>query len=294
MTVVSVALGTLVAGIGRPIYWGFACATLAGTLCLHAATNLANDYYDFLGGIDRPESPGVRARHHPLVEGTLRPRQMLAGAVAFWIAASLIGTGLGIVRGWQLIVLTAVGVLAGFFYSSTPVRLKGRALGEVTAFLMWGPLMVLGAYYVQAMTFRGSPQAVALSVIQGLWVALVLLSNNIRDSAVDEALQIHTPATLLGGGPARAIAVGMSAAAYLLTAVEVVLGVFRPWALLAWFSLPLTIRFLASLYDPKGVPGNVPARAARAAMVFGALLILSQILSLFLAAQALSLFGGIG
>ncbi len=280
MTVVSVALGTLAAGRLSRIDWGLAVLTLAGTLCLHAATNLANDYYDFVGGIDRPDSPGVRSRHHPLVEKTLAPGQMLAGAAAFWVAAIFIGTGLGITRGWPLIALTAVGVLAGFFYSAGPLRLKGRALGELTAFLMWGPLMVLGAYFVQTMTLKASPQAWVLSVVQGLWVALVLLSNNIRDRKVDAGIQIRTPATLLGDGLARALAVGLGACAYLLTAVEVLLRVLSPWAFLVALSLPLALGLFASLFDRRGVPGNAPASAARVALVFGSLLILSQALSL--------------
>jgi 1,4-dihydroxy-2-naphthoate polyprenyltransferase len=284
MTAVSVALGTLAAAAAGPVSWWLALVTLAGTMCLHAATNLANDYYDFLGGIDRPDSPGVLARHHPLVERTLLPRQMLAGAAVFWLVAIIIGTALGITRGWALVVLTGAGVIAGFFYSAGPLRLKGRALGELTAFVMWGPLMVLGAYFVQVRSFVGSRQAVELSVIQGLWVALVLLSNNIRDGKVDASLKIHTPATLFGNGPARLLAVGLVAAAYLLAAASALRGVLSPWALLVMLSLPLAIRLLVSLYDPRGVPGNAPASAASAAMVFGALLILGQVLSLCLPA----------
>jgi 1,4-dihydroxy-2-naphthoate octaprenyltransferase len=280
MTAVSVALGTLAAARQGPVTWWLALLTLGGTLCLHAATNLANDYYDFLGGIDRPDSPGVLARHHPLIEKTLSPRQVLAGAAAFWVAAALIGAGLGVARGWLLIVLTAIGVFAGFFYSGGPLRLKGRALGELTAFLMWGPLMVLGAYFVQTQTLRGSSPALALSVIQGLWVALVLLCNNIRDQEVDASLSIHTPATLLGRGAARGLAVGLGAAAYVITGAGALLGVLRPWLLLVALSLPLAVKLLSSLFDPRGVQGNTPTVAARTAMIFGILLILGQVLSL--------------
>jgi len=280
MTAVSVALGTLAAAATGPVSWWLALLTLIGTLCLHAATNLANDYYDFLGGIDRPDSPGVKARHHPLIEKTLSPRQVLVGAEAFWAAAALIGTGLGIARGWLLIVTTAIGVLAGFFYSAGPLRLKGRALGELTAFLMWGPLMVLGAFFVQTRTLHGAGQALALSVIQGLWVALVLLCNNLRDGKVDAGLSIHTPATLLGSGPARALAVALGASAYLLTGVGAVLGVLQPWLLLVMASIPLAVRLLTSLFDPRGVRANAPTAAARTAMVFGMLLVLGQVLSL--------------
>lgn len=93
-------------------------------------------------------------------------------------------------------------------------------------------------------------------------------------------MQIRTPATLLGDGLARALAVGLGACAYLLTAVEVLLRVLSPWAFLVALSLPLALGLFASLFDRRGVPGNAPASAARVALVFGSLLILSQALSL--------------
>lgn len=280
MTIISVSIGTLAAGAFGTIHWGLAFATLGGTLCLHAATNLGNDYFDYAGGIDSPNAPGVRARHHPIIENVLSPRQVLAGVLGFWIAAVFVCTALGIARGWAVIVLTVVGVLAGLSYSAGPLRLKGRALGELTAFLMWGPVMVLGAFFVQRTTFEGSRQALLLSVTQGLWVAQVLLSNNLRDREIDLALRVHTPATLLGNGPARVLAVALSAATYLLTLIEVLLGVLRPWALLVILSAPMAVRLLLSFYGPHGVPGKAPAEAARTAMVFGLFLVLSQVLSL--------------
>jgi 1,4-dihydroxy-2-naphthoate octaprenyltransferase len=270
MTFISVAFGTLAAGSeGRIDVW-LAIAVLAGTLCLHAATNLANDYFDFQTGIDAPGTPSVRGRRHPLVERTLEPRQVLGGAIGFWIAASLIGIVLSALRGAALGVLTAIGVLAGFSYSAGPVRLKGRALGELTAFFMWGPLMVLGAFYAQRATFSGCRRALLLSVIQGLWVAQVLLVNNIRDAEADAAMDIRTPATLLGKKPAVVLAAALTAAAYLLVAAAVLLRVLDAWALLAFLSAPLAVLMLRA-------GANAPATAARSAMVFGLLLVLSLV-----------------
>jgi len=282
MTAISVALGALAAGTLGRIDWWLVVLTLSGTLCLHAATNLANDYYDYRTGIDTPDSPGVLARHHPLVERTLLPRQVLAGAIGFWIAAVLIAAVLSLTRGWPIAVLTGVAVLAGFFYSATPLRLKAWALGEVTAFIMWGPLMVMGAFFVQRKTFTGSRQALVVAVIQGLWVALVLLSNNLRDKETDAALRIHTPATLLGSGAARALTITLSSAVYLIAILAVLAGVLGPWALLVILSVPLTAKLLVSFYGPQGVPGNAPTQTAQTAMIFGLLLVLSEVLSLIL------------
>ncbi|MGA2973748.1 MAG: prenyltransferase [Spirochaetia bacterium] len=275
MTAISVAFGILAAGAEGRIHWWLAAASLAGALCMHAATNLGNDYFDFQTGIDAPGSPSVRGRRHPLVERTLEPWQVLGGAIGFWSAALLIGIALSFLRGWPIALLTSLGVLAGYFYSAGPVRLKARALGEITAFFMWGPFMVLGAFYVQRAAFSGSRHALLLSVMQGLWVAQVLLANNLRDVEADTAMGIRTPATILGRQPAAVLAVALAAGAYLLDAAAVLLGILAPWALLVFLSAPLAVLVLRSLTPRRGVAGNAPAAAARTAMVFGLLLILS-------------------
>ena len=41
-----------------------------------------------------------------------------------------------------------VGTAAGIGYTAPPLSYKYKALGEFSVFLMWGPLMVLGAYFV--------------------------------------------------------------------------------------------------------------------------------------------------
>jgi len=275
MTAISMALGTLAAGAEGRLDWALAVLALLGTLAQHAATNLGNDYFDFKNGIDTAGAPSVIGRRHPLVEGTLEPRHVLGGAIGFWAAAVLIGGVLSLLRGWQIGALTAIGVLAGFFYSAGPLRLKGRALGELTAFLMWGPLMVLGAFFVQRSTFSGSLPALLLSVSQGLWVALVLLANNLRDREADATMGIRTPATLLGRKRAVSLAVVLSVGAYFIVAAAVLLGLLRAWSLFVFLSAPLCVTLLRSFTSPRGVPSNAPAAAARTAMVFGLLLVLS-------------------
>ncbi len=258
MTAISLALGTLAAGAEGRIDWWLALVALASTLCLHAATNLGNEYFDFQSGIDTAGATSVRAGYHPLVERTLKPRQVLGGAIGFWSAAVFIGTALSVLRGWALGLLGAIGVLAGYFYSAGPLRLKSRTLGELTAFLMWGPLMFLGAFYVQRGTFSGSHHALLLSVIQGLWVAQVLLANNLRDAEADAAMGIRTPATLLGKKPAVALAAALTAGAYLLDAAAVLLGILKPWALFVFLSAPLSVLLLRSFTSPRGWPTTHP------------------------------------
>ena len=52
-----------------------------------------------------------------------------------------------------------IGAFAGVFYTAPPLRYKYRALGEISVFLIWGPLMVEGAYFVQR-------QALEIAIIE--------------------------------------------------------------------------------------------------------------------------------
>jgi 1,4-dihydroxy-2-naphthoate octaprenyltransferase len=269
MTAVSVALGVLAAagrGSFRP--W-LALATLAGAVAVHAGTNLANDYCDYTQGLDTPESPTARYRRHRLVDGTLAPAQVRAGAAAMFAAATAIGVGLAALRGWAIAALTAAGDLAGYCYSARPVRLKERALGELTAFLMWGPCMVLGAFIVQTGGVGGALPALALSAVQGAWVALVLLANNLKDVDFDRRRGVRTIAVILGLPAARRLFAGLLVAVYALIAVLVALAVVSPWALAAFGSAPLAVRLARRILAAREIPADADPLAARTALAFG-------------------------
>jgi len=81
-------------------------------------------------------------------------------------------------------------------YTAPPLKYKYSALGEVSVFVMWGPLMVAAAYFVQCRTF--SMHAFLISLPFGMLVALVLLANNIRDISHDRSKGILTLAIVLG------------------------------------------------------------------------------------------------
>ncbi len=142
---------------------------------------------------------------------------------------------------------------------------------------MWGPFMVLGSFSVQRATLAGCLPALLLAVIQGLWVALVLLVNNIRDVEADAAMGIRTPATLLGKGPAVVLAAILITGAYLLDAAAILLRVLSAGALVAFVSAPLAVLLFRSFATRRGVAANAPATAARTAMVFGLLLVVSLV-----------------
>ena len=149
-------------------------------------------------------------------------------------------------------VARVLGFLTGLFYTARPIALKYVALGEPSVFLMFGPLMVTGAYYVQRSEFAG--QAVWVSIPVGILVALILLANNIRDIQFDGRVGIRTLATLLGKSSAVRFYELLVVGVYGVTALLVVLGQLSPWAFLTLLSLPLAFKLVKSFKNgrPEG------------------------------------------
>jgi 1,4-dihydroxy-2-naphthoate octaprenyltransferase len=111
-------------------------------------------------------------------------------------------------------------------------------------------------------------------------------SNNLRDIATDREAHIRTVAMVLGAARARRLYVGLLVAAYLLPLLFAVLGIYKPWALLAWLSLPLAFGAariaLQAREDASAPPAallTLDVRTAQLQMAFGILLIAGLVVS---------------
>jgi 1,4-dihydroxy-2-naphthoate octaprenyltransferase len=166
----------------------------------------------------------------------------------------------------------AVGLLAGLTYTAPPFRYKYIALGEISVFLMWGPLMVEGAYFVQRQVFDFN--ALLVSLPFGVLVALVLLANNIRDIDHDRSRHIHTLATLLGHRNGLHAYLLLMVTAY--AGMLILAGILTPWVLIIFLSLPLAIGLLKQMV--RAVPADADAQTAKLDTAFGLLLVLSLVL----------------
>ena len=273
MTLVSVTIGSLIGARSHALSWPLYATTLAGMIMAHAATNILNDYFDTRYGIDVPDSPTARYRRHPLLEGLCTPRQMLSAAAVVYAIGIAAGVFLTWVRGWPVLGLTLVGVAAGVLYSGGPFRYKPRALGELSVFLMWGPLAVGGSAFVQSASTRELAAAMLVSVPQGLWVALVIFANNLKDIDFDGRRQVRTLANLLGRSRSLAAFAAALAAIYALVLLQVAVGAVSLWGLLALLSLPVSIGLAARLRAAAEIPADSDPQTAKTAMLFGMLVV---------------------
>jgi 1,4-dihydroxy-2-naphthoate octaprenyltransferase len=273
MSAISVTIGSAWGLTGGFRFGGY-LLSLLGMVALHGATNLLNDYYDVKNEVDTPSSPTVKYRPHPLAENALNLRQVLTVSLLLYAIGIAIGFYLTATRGWPILLIGVAGVLTAVFYTAPPFNLKYHALGEPIVFLLWGPLAMLGAHYVQTETFDFA--VVLISVPFGILVGLVLLANNIRDMAFDEKQGIKTLPVLLGGAKGRLVYGALIFLAFFGVVVMSLLGPLTPWSLLVLLALPLARPVFRIVSGD--CPPDADARTAKLDTAFGVLLLISIIL----------------
>ena len=231
-SLVGVALGTAIAWsrAGR-----FDAPTLAltalGVVCLHAGTNMSNDSIDFKRGVDNlpahlvsPFTGGARVLPDAAVSFEAH-RRVWMGLLA---AAAMIGLVLAATRpnGWILLVLGGIGGAIGVFYTLPPLALQYHGVGEVAVAVIFGPLVVLGSYVVQAGAV--SPEPVWASIPLGLLVAAFLLVNEMPEHETDPRGGKRTIPARIGLERSVRLYEAMVFAALLLLLVFAV-AQFVPW-----------------------------------------------------------------
>jgi 1,4-dihydroxy-2-naphthoate octaprenyltransferase len=274
MTAISVSVGSALAALDGPFDWSLGLLALLSAVLLHAATNLINDYYDVINGVDSIEAGTAQYRPHPLVEGLIPVAHVRWVAYGLFLSAAAIGLYLTVICGRVVLIIGLVGLLAGLTYTAPPLKYKYVALGEVSVFIMWGPLMVEGAYFVQRQSL--SAQALWVSLPFGALVALVLLANNIRDIEHDRRRGIRTLAIVLGRRLGLSAYRSLIILAYAGILALALTGVLTMWVLIIFASLPLAIRLLRQM--GQAIPANADALTAKLDTAFGLLLVVSLII----------------
>jgi 1,4-dihydroxy-2-naphthoate octaprenyltransferase len=241
-TVVPIGLGIAVAAFHGAWHWWLAILTLVAGMCVHLGLNIANDVFDTTSGADSANvtptqfSGGSRVILYRL----LSLRQMTAMMVGFYAVGAGIGLYLAATRGfWPLFWIGLAGLFISVFYTAPPFRFVHRGIGEIMVFLGFGPIMAIGAYYVQAQTW--SWEAVYASIPVGILIALVLYVNEVPDRPGDAAAGKRTLPVRLSKG---AIVTGYAAAvavAFGLIAVGAVTGVLARPTFIALAAIPLAL-----------------------------------------------------
>jgi 1,4-dihydroxy-2-naphthoate polyprenyltransferase len=173
---------------------GVALAALAAALLMQLVTNLQNDVGYTVRGA---EHTGTRTGlPRATAQGWLSVAQV-RGAI---VLVALLGTGFGIAltlhRGWPVLAIGAVSLLAALAYMGGPRPIAYTPFGELTVFVFFGPVAVMGSDWV--LTGQVGAASVAASVALGCLAAAALAVNNHRDAAHDRQVGRRTLAVCLG------------------------------------------------------------------------------------------------
>lgn len=279
MSLISVSVGTLLAAREGPVSWLWYALTAVGITLFHAAANVINDYFDTRYMVDQADSPTAKYRPQPILSGLLTPGELLAEAVVLFALTLLIGLVMALLVSWHILWIGFVGFLMSVFYTAGPIKFKYRAFGELAVFLVWGPLMIEGAYAVQRRAL--STEALLISIPFGVLVALVLFANNMRDIDHDARQDVKTLGILLGKSRSYWLFTGLVALAYVYVLGMIITGVMSLWGLLIFLSIPHAIRLLRTFRTK--IPDMADALTAQFDTVFGILLILAIFMEAILA-----------
>ena len=277
-SIIPVLVGTAIAAEDEfhPLLFVLA---LAGAVAIHAGTNLVNDYFDHVKGTDSETSLGPRG---VIQRGMLQPRAVLAGGVVCFGIGGAIGLVIAAMTGWPVLALGVASMLAGYFYTASPFSLAYRGLGEVVVFVFMGPVIVMGAYYVQVE--RWSWDAFVASLPIGLLVAAILHANNVRDIENDRRNGKWTLAALAGRPAADYEFIALTLGAFGLV-VAMAVAETAPWTvLLTLLALPPAVRLVRAemaARSPRSL-NAVLAQTAGLHMIFGALLALGFAIAVWL------------
>lgn len=237
-------------------------------LCLHAAGNLTNTYYDFTSGVDKPETADDRA----LVDKTVTTKTVFNSAIALFAVAAASISHLALNADpsifQQSVVLVVAAFAMTFFYTANPLSLKGKGLGDLVIFLMFGPMLVSGV----SLACQGSisQDLIFLSLPIGLLTVAILNANNARDVEDDRDAGLSTVAMWLGKTGAYCYHSTLMLASYALVVYKAVADdncmMWMPLLCVPW-ALYVSRRFHAGLFH------ELPQRIAQHNLMFGTLLV---------------------
>lgn len=158
------------------------------TVFLQVLSNLANDYGDTVNGADHADREGPS---RAVQSGEISLKQMKWAISVFVILSLISGVSLLYVAfglNWQVFLffflLGIISIMAAVTYTAGTKPYGYIGLGDISVFLFFGLVAVLGSYFLYAQAFHWQLLLPAISC--GLFSVGVLNINNIRDIESDK------------------------------------------------------------------------------------------------------------
>ncbi|MGA1825442.1 MAG: 1,4-dihydroxy-2-naphthoate polyprenyltransferase [bacterium] len=193
-----VIIGSAMALSAGKFHFLSASVALIGALLIQIGTNFANDYFDFIKGVDTEKRTGpMRVTQAGLIDPeTVKLAFILIFTIVFLLALYLFWRA-----GWVILLIAFLSILCGVLYTGGPMPFGYIGLGDILVLIFFGPVAVGGTYYVQALHIDNIVLVAGLS--PGFISMAILTVNNLRDIYTDRAAGKKTLAVRFGETFAR-------------------------------------------------------------------------------------------
>ncbi len=225
-----------------------------GLFIAHGTNNLLNDYTDFSRGVDNDNYFRTQYGVHPLVQKFWTKDIQIKWFIVSGVLATLSGIFALFYTKFDpnIIGLFVLGAVVLLFYT-WPFKYWG--IGELSIFLIWGPIMIASVYIVLALGSGGDLSnvfTVALAGVPfGLSVASINIGKHIDKMDDDKKKGVGTFPVRVGQTFARYVNILSIVVAYGVIIYLVATGYFSTLMLLVVFALQRAMYAVAVLSKPR-------------------------------------------
>ena len=240
---------------GKPFNFLTWIILILGLFIAHGTNNLINDFTDFSRGIDKDNYFRTQYGVHPLAQGFWDKPTHLRWFAISGILAVLSGVYALYYTQFSPVVMWFFGVGA-FILLFYTYPLKYFAVGELSIFLIWGPMMIGGVYFV--LTGQWNWEVILASIPIGATVVTINLGKHTDKLREDKTKGVTTLPVLVGETMARYITMFAILAAYVIILYLVfVAHFFTPVMLLVFLAYKPALVALKRFSSPR--PTEPPA-----------------------------------
>lgn len=252
---------------------------LLACLLIQIAVNMFNEYYDYVRGLDNEQSVGIGGT---IVRDGVAPKTVLRLGFTLFGISILLGIYICMQSSWWIAVIGAASMLVGYLYTGGPIPIAYTPFGELASGLLMGTVIIAISYFIQ--TLSVTKEVILISIPVAIFIGSILLSNNIRDLDGDKKNGRKTIAILLGRKNAIRFLASLFIAAYLITAILIVVGILPIWSVITFLSLMKATEAVKGFIGKTLPIEMMPAMAATAKTntIYGFLLGISLFISIFI------------
>lgn len=209
---------------------------LIAVAAMHLSANLINDYADSKSGVDWQDKNFYKffGGSKLIQEKILSEKFYLRLSVFFSLLAAVSVMALALILKSFLVIGMYLAILfLGWSYSTRPLSFSYHRFGELVIFFLFGPVPVMGGYFIQTGIFPDG-RSFLLSLPFGFLTTAILFANEVPDWPQDKKVGKLTWVSITGEKKAFILYALLITGALVSVCFNVISGYLNPVALLCF------------------------------------------------------------